>query len=107
MDGVEKEAPPPPPSNAAETRPAAEAAEPDSDDDDRRKRRKRCIPLTTIRAMMGGRRVTRAALRQLQDGVEAYACDVFRTAAALRDLQGQRTLHDTAFRMAVELAQRT
>jgi len=77
------------------------------DENDGRKRRKRCIPLTTIRAMMGGRRVTRAALQHLQDGVEAYACDVFRTAAALRDLQGQRTLHDTAFRMAVELAQRT
>ena len=78
------------------------------EEEDEQQRQRSNVPLTTVRALIAaqhpGMRVTRGALRQLQHGTEAYARDLFLTAAALRDLQGLRTLHHNTFRVAARLS---
>jgi histone H3/H4 len=66
---------------------------------------KKCIPLATIRSIIADhcrdKRITHAALQHLQDAGEIYGRELFVAADAMRDLQGHRTLHERAFRMAV------
>ena len=89
------------------------------DDDDHDNDECPCIPFTSIRDLIAEHlllqhhnnnnnnrremRITRRALQTLRHATEAQLAEVFQLASTLRDLQGHRTLHREAFRVAARL----